>query len=249
MRKREEKGITLIALIITIIVMLILVGVTVNIALNGGLFTTAKEAANKTQYEADYETLQAGIIGALNKDLIISDVETLQKNLPNGWDITKEGTTYTAISPKGNEYKVKEDGEILDKSENPAQQEWWEFQGTELAEVESTYDNTFGYKIAISSDENITLTRAKLDSDGLDYIIIGRDSKVYIYALNENTLQSLNNMGVKIEKMKKWYSGSGGSFSNPTEYTGDCPISVSDFTGGEIYSRSYLERVIESFNK
>ena len=47
MKLRIENGITLIALIITIIVMLILVGVTVTITLNGGLFDTAKDAAAK----------------------------------------------------------------------------------------------------------------------------------------------------------------------------------------------------------
>lgn len=47
-KERENKGITLIALIITIIVMLILVGVSVNVALNGGLFKTAKTATEKT---------------------------------------------------------------------------------------------------------------------------------------------------------------------------------------------------------
>ena len=47
-KTKENKGITLIALIITIIVMLILVGVSVNVALNGGLFKTAKAATEKT---------------------------------------------------------------------------------------------------------------------------------------------------------------------------------------------------------
>ncbi|MBQ2917261.1 MAG: hypothetical protein IJE59_03705 [Clostridia bacterium] len=41
----KNNGITLIALIITIIVMMILVGVTVTVALNGGLFDTTKRAA------------------------------------------------------------------------------------------------------------------------------------------------------------------------------------------------------------
>ena len=45
---KEQKGITLIALVITIIVMLILVGVSITVALNGGLFTNAKDAANNT---------------------------------------------------------------------------------------------------------------------------------------------------------------------------------------------------------
>ena len=45
MNKRSNKGITLIALVITVIVMLILVGVTIAIALDGGLFGEAKRAA------------------------------------------------------------------------------------------------------------------------------------------------------------------------------------------------------------
>ena len=45
---KEQKGITLVALVITIIVMLILVGVSITVALNGGLFTNAKDAANNT---------------------------------------------------------------------------------------------------------------------------------------------------------------------------------------------------------
>ena len=52
---KTEKGITLIALVITIIVMLILVGVSVTVALNGGLFTTAKEAAEGTATKRNEE--------------------------------------------------------------------------------------------------------------------------------------------------------------------------------------------------
>ena len=42
---RKEEGITLIALVVTIIVMLILVLVTINIAMDGGLFSNAKKAS------------------------------------------------------------------------------------------------------------------------------------------------------------------------------------------------------------
>ncbi len=52
---KKENGITLIALVITIIVMLILVGVSVTVALNGGLFTTAKEAAEGTASKRNEE--------------------------------------------------------------------------------------------------------------------------------------------------------------------------------------------------
>ena len=47
-KQNTNKGITLIALVITIIVMLILVGVTISMAVNGGLFEYAGRAATKT---------------------------------------------------------------------------------------------------------------------------------------------------------------------------------------------------------
>ena len=53
---KTQKGITLIALIITIIVMLILVGVSVSVALNTGLFKAAQGAAKNTQRAAEAET-------------------------------------------------------------------------------------------------------------------------------------------------------------------------------------------------
>ena len=46
---KQEKGITLIALVITIIVMLILVAVTITVAVNGGLFSYAGKAARDTE--------------------------------------------------------------------------------------------------------------------------------------------------------------------------------------------------------
>lgn len=45
---KSQKGITLIALVITIIVMLILVAVTITMAVNGGLFDYAKKASQGT---------------------------------------------------------------------------------------------------------------------------------------------------------------------------------------------------------
>ena len=48
-KARQNKGITLIALVITIIVMLILVAVTINMAVNGGLFSYAGKAVGETQ--------------------------------------------------------------------------------------------------------------------------------------------------------------------------------------------------------
>ena len=52
---KTQKGITLIALVITIIVMLILVEVTISMAINGGLFGYAKKAAKDTESQKQAE--------------------------------------------------------------------------------------------------------------------------------------------------------------------------------------------------
>ena len=62
-QKLKEKGITLIALVITIIILLILAGVTLNMALSGeGLFSKAKLAVNKYDVASEQEVLQQLII-------------------------------------------------------------------------------------------------------------------------------------------------------------------------------------------
>ena len=62
--KNTNKGITLIALVITIIVMLILVAVTINMAVNGGLFGYAGNAARETEEAKEQEEiLGSGIAG------------------------------------------------------------------------------------------------------------------------------------------------------------------------------------------
>jgi len=116
----KEKGITLIALIITIIVMLILVGVTVNIALNGGLFTKADDAKESTQLAMDKEELQMEIVTAYDEDNKGVDLETLKDNLEKkGWkDIIITGDKLTCTSPKGNTFTVDGAGKVTEIPNN-----------------------------------------------------------------------------------------------------------------------------------
>ena len=48
-RNKEDKGITLVALVITIVILLILVGISVSTLTNTGLFNKAKEARQKSE--------------------------------------------------------------------------------------------------------------------------------------------------------------------------------------------------------
>ena len=74
---KGQKGITLVALVITIIVMLILVGVSITVAMQGGLFDTARGAATNTNAAAQAEqNLAGGTINVNGTSYEINDYAT-----------------------------------------------------------------------------------------------------------------------------------------------------------------------------
>jgi len=81
----RKNGITLIALVITIIIMLILAGVTISIVVNGGLFKQAQSAVNATK-------------DAMSNEASIGESSDLINNYANGGGTDKkpqEDTTGT----------------------------------------------------------------------------------------------------------------------------------------------------------
>ena len=104
--QNKNKGITLIALIITIIVMLILVAVSVNILIKSNLIGTAEKATNKYKTASEEES-KGGVIEIDGKKYnSIEDYINLSSiNIPGGTRVT-ESTEYkvgdkTAIIPAG----------------------------------------------------------------------------------------------------------------------------------------------------
>ena len=92
--------------------MLILVGVTVTVAINGGLFEKSKEATQKTLIEREKEELTSAIATAYDEATGVIKEDELQKSL-NGWIINKnDNGSYNATSPKGNIYNIAIDGTI-----------------------------------------------------------------------------------------------------------------------------------------
>ena len=85
---KKQKGITLIALVITIIVLLILAGVTIS-ALSGdnGILTNASKARKQTEIEEIREKIkQSG-----KKQIVIAGLETHLCVLQTALDLQKEG--------------------------------------------------------------------------------------------------------------------------------------------------------------
>jgi len=85
---RRERGITLVALIITIIVMLILVGVSIQVLINSDLIGTAQDAANRTEtaYEEEGSTGEITVgdktYGSIEDYMEIQEKGSISKVIP-----------------------------------------------------------------------------------------------------------------------------------------------------------------------
>ena len=168
MNMRKEKGITLIALIMTIIVMLILVVVAISVVLNGNLFEKAEKAAKGTQVELDKEALIAKAVAAIDEET--GKINTANLVLPDGW--YKQGEKY--VSAKGNAFTISEKGKIeqatLENISNP-----WTARG-----LSPNYQ--FGKWYGFDYDNNGELTKfLKFNEDGSysQYNVEGENLREY----------------------------------------------------------------------
>ena len=110
---KGQKGITLVALIITIIVMLILVAVTISIALNGGIFQKAREASEETlkaQLKEAVTLAKADALMAYYSNGATSNAETAAMNAFKPMDYLDSSVWSVSLSPAsptfGSEFTV-----------------------------------------------------------------------------------------------------------------------------------------------
>ena len=106
----NNKGITLVALVITIIVLLILAMVSIKIAIDGGLIKKAKDATDTHTIGAEEEAIQLGyseyqIDLANNKPATLTVKDATTEKTAEGWKVTFSATT-------GNVYTINSKGEI-----------------------------------------------------------------------------------------------------------------------------------------
>lgn len=80
---KEQKGITMVALVMTIVIMLILVGVTVTASINGGLFQTTRKAAVSTEISQIKEALEEEIIQKKIAKDSIDNITIEDLDIPN----------------------------------------------------------------------------------------------------------------------------------------------------------------------
>ena len=156
---KESKGITLIALVITIIVLLILAGVTIaTLTGDNGILTKAGDAKTQTEQAKEDENLKIAIAGSYGTDGKLN-LKDLKDNLTNqGIDYDKNNTGFPLeVKVNGEKKKIDANGNIIESIQS------LKTKGTvfkDTTTLEDTYGNQVkipkGFKIANDSATDVT---------------------------------------------------------------------------------------------
>ena len=156
---KESKGITLIALVITIIVLLILAGVTIaTLTGDNGILGKANDAKTQTEQAKEDENLKIAIAGSYGTDGKLN-LKDLKDNLENqGINYDKNNTGFPLeVTVNGEKKKIDANGNIIESIQS------LKTKGTvfkDTTTLEDTYGNQVtipkGFKIADDSATEVT---------------------------------------------------------------------------------------------
>ena len=156
---KESKGITLIALVITIIVLLILAGVTIaTLTGDNGILKKAGDAKTQTEQAKEDENLKIAIAGSYGTDGKLN-LKDLKDNLENqGINYDKNNTGFPLeVTVNGEKKKIDANGNIIESIQS------LKTKGTvfkDTTTLEDTYGNQVtipkGFKIADDSATEVT---------------------------------------------------------------------------------------------
>ena len=120
--KNTQKGITLVALVITIIVLLILAMVSIKIVVDGGLITKASKATDTHTIGAEKEAITTGYA---TYQIALANKENVTKPTIEGATVTPKGEDWNVTFTKtNNEYQLSKDGNVLLAKQNGIEVIW-----------------------------------------------------------------------------------------------------------------------------
>ena len=207
--KRTDKGITLIALVITIIVLLILVGVSIaTLTGENGILTRASEAAEQTEIAEEKEAISLAYSGVMadTNGTGVSAKELQEELQKNGYTatVTDNGDgTLTVIFESGREYTIDSNGNITGPTISNIIATMT-IEGTEVTQEEVLANNipTGFYYVGGTIDEGIVISdnsadeRKGADSTELQgnqfvWVPVDREQKIKINVTSKENITSI----------------------------------------------------------
>ena len=168
--RKEQRGITLIALIITIIVLLILVAITIDVAVDGKLFDTAKDAVDKTNNKVGQQQNRVDELMGVLDDVKESQKLTAKPGEKADTNLPYNSNGKTAIIPGGftvsglADESTIDDGLVIYLIPDGETVDWTN--PTEVANAQTTYDQFVWIPISHEQINNMYICQAKTGSNG-----------------------------------------------------------------------------------
>lgn len=160
---RKNKGITLIALIITIIILLILTGVSINLLIKGDLFGSAEKAVKGTNAKVEE---QQGIV-----DDLMNEFDEIERDFCS--HIWKEGNIIT--QPTQHNYVNGKCTMCQQGLEIGAKINYHEYLGTNGSTVSASYTSTTVARgSSRSTDSNAVYS--VVNNSGIEWIVLGDEN-------------------------------------------------------------------------
>lgn len=158
--KKGIRGITLIALVVTIVVLLILAGASLNLVIgNNGIIRKAEEAREETIIGEEKSLIEMARMSIfMNKNgessITSSEMQNELTNMGAKVEVTPAGKNMTIkYTDTNHEYSLKQTGEITDKIETAVTDVWYKI-STEEKTIYFNNTESTGYKKVEDYDED-----------------------------------------------------------------------------------------------
>ena len=223
-KTKEAKGITLIALVITIIVLLILAGVTIaTLTGDNGILGKANDAKTQTEQAKEDENLKIAIAGSYGTDGKLN-LKDLKDNLENqGIDYDKNNTGFPLeVIVNGEKKKIDANGNVTVKLESVADSKTNGTVFNDVTTLEDTYGNQVkipkGFKIA--NDSATDVTGGIVIEDATYTNTIGSQFVWIPVGTGENAIKKANKETVEIELGRYDFTKNSDGTITTSEYSG-----------------------------
>ena len=220
-KTKEAKGITLIALVITIIVLLILAGVTIaTLTGDNGILKKAGDAKTQTEQAKADENLKIAIAGSYGTDgkLNLKDLKDSLENQGINYDKNNTGFPLE-VTVNGEKKKIDANGNIIESIQS------LKTKGTvfkDTTTLEDTYGNQVtipkGFKIA--SDSATEVTGGIVIEDATYTNTIGSQFVWIPVGTGENAIKKENKETVEIELGRYDFTKNSDGTITTSEYSG-----------------------------
>ena len=241
---KESKGITLIALVITIIVLLILAGVTIaTLTGDNGILKKAGDAKTQTEQAKEDENFKIAIAGSYGTDGKLN-LKDLKDNLKNQGILTNSNEFPLEVTVNGEKKKIDANGNIIGSIQS------LKTKGTvfkDTTTLEDTYGNQVtipkGFKIA--SDSATEVTGGIVIEDATYTKTIGSQFVWIPVGTGENAIKKANKETVEIELGRYDFTKNSDGTITTSEYSGS---NTEDTTASHNSSReNAIAKDIEKF--